>query len=485
MTMLTYTQLLNDTLSIYSSDGPLAAFDYIEERYQTVSGILPQLFNFRYALAAASGQKEKALDIFEDAIISHGFWYNHDYLNSDDDLDILRDDPRFTHCLKICKTREIEAKKASTFSYEFIEKVTQMTLDQHLIVFHGNQENVQYTAPYWQQTATEQYDKVFYQSPTLDFTNGHLWLDSIDGYGEIFSHLRQYKNRVMSGFSAGGHMALHSALKHPEYTTGLILVAPWLPDLSIVHSQISILKDNEIPLYIICGDQDEDCLECTEAFVTLLEKNCIPYSYKKIAGLSHDYPVLFEKELKEGLRYIEGHHQILRAIQKTVKTIKISTILDMGIGTGRLSAALYDDGYKVTGIDYSKDMIDLAAKKMPCAELILRNFKDGLPKQLSGQSYDAIISSFAIHTLRDSEKLHLITDLYQHLSYGGVIIIGDTAFESKEALNSYLDGVCDPATSDKHYYCNESLAEELKNMGINSSYEQVSCSTGLLKIIKV
>lgn len=382
-------------------------------------------------------------------------------------------------------TQSFNFSSDATFSYELVEKVTQTILDQHLIVFHGNQENIQYTRPYWQHSATKQYDKVFYQSPTLDLSSGHLWLDTIDCYGEIFSHIQQYKNRIVSGFSTGGHMALHSVLKHPEYTAGLILVAPWIPDLTAIETQIHILKEHELPLYIICGDQDEACLECTEAFIALLEKNGIPYSYKKLLGVSHAYPILFEKELKVALHYIEGHHQILRAIQKTVKTIKVTTILDMGIGTGKLSASLYDDGYKITGIDCSKDMIDLAAKKMPCAELILRNFKEGLPKQLKEESYDAIISSFALHTLRDVEKIHFIKDLYKYLSYGGVIIIGDTAFESKASLNYYLETTNNPINSNNYYYCNDSLSQELKNIGINISYEQISSSTGLLTIIKV
>ena len=49
-------------------------------------------------------------------------------------------------------------------------------------------------------------------------------------------------------------------------------------------------------------------------------------------------------------------------------------ILDIGFGTAVLTAKLYQDGYTITGIDFSKRMIEIAQQKMPGARLIQYDF---------------------------------------------------------------------------------------------------------------
>lgn len=53
---------------------------------------------------------------------------------------------------------------------------------------------------------------------------------------------------------------------------------------------------------------------------------------------------------------------------------KITTILDLGCGTGRHASLLQKMGFKVTGIDLSEDMLKIARKKSPKSTFIQMDF---------------------------------------------------------------------------------------------------------------
>lgn len=82
---------------------------------------------------------------------------------------------------------------------------------------------------------------------------------------------------------------------------GYIFVAPWLPEVEEWEKLLNTLKDRSIKGYIVCGDQDEDCFECTQKFVALLQKKNIEYKYKVIEGLNYDYTENFEESHEKQL----------------------------------------------------------------------------------------------------------------------------------------------------------------------------------------
>ena len=59
-----------------------------------------------------------------------------------------------------------------------------------------------------------------------------------------------------------------------------------------------------IKSYIICGDKDEDCFEGTNKFVDMLNQRNIPNIYKVVEDLNHDYPINFDNELEEAIKFI-------------------------------------------------------------------------------------------------------------------------------------------------------------------------------------
>ncbi|SVC54106.1 uncharacterized protein METZ01_LOCUS306960, partial [marine metagenome] len=54
--------------------------------------------------------------------------------------------------------------------------------------------------------------------------------------------------------------------------------------------------------------------------------------------------------------------------------IREGHIVDLGCGSGILAKSLADNGYTITGVDLSHDMITLAKKRVPNANFVTSSF---------------------------------------------------------------------------------------------------------------
>lgn len=129
-----------------------------------------------------------------------------------------------------------------------------------------------------------------------------------------------------------------------------------------------------------------------------------------------------------------GYKSILNKIFNEVMKKKKSTVLDIGFGTGVLTAKLYENGHLIDGLDFSPRMIELAQSKMPKANLIEWDISNGLPEKVLDKKYDSIISTYALHHLPDEGKVSFIESLLPLLKDSGKIYIGDIAFQSRDHL---------------------------------------------------
>jgi len=174
-----------------------------------------------------------------------------------------------------------------------------------------------------------------------------------------------------------------------------------------------------------------------------------------------------------------GYKDVLSTVYKTVRE-KMGTVLDIGFGTGALTQKLYNDGYKITGIDFSESMIDIAQEKMPKAELIQYDFTDGLPKILEGKSFDWIISTYAIHHLTDEQKKIFIHELMKHITSGGAIIFGDVAFQTKEDLEQAKKRDQEQWDEEEVYLVADEVKKMFPEWEIN--FKKISYCSGVITI---
>jgi len=113
--------------------------------------------------------------------------------------------------------------------------------------------------------------------------------------------------------------------------------------------------------------------------------------------------------------------QELKLIQSL--TPKPAKILDIGCGTGRHLLPLIKMGYKVTGIDPSKGMLQVLKAKDPTADVINADFFE-LPE--SKEKYDLIImmwNTFNEISLTRAQALILLAKCSHALAPNGMILI--------------------------------------------------------------
>ena len=62
-------------------------------------------------------------------------------------------------------------------------------------------------------------------------------------------------------------------------------------------------------------------------------------------------------------------HQYGNSLINLIDGDNRGTVLDLGCGNGALSKVMHDKGYEVTGIDASKELLDIAKKDYPDIQL--------------------------------------------------------------------------------------------------------------------
>ena len=152
-----------------------------------------------------------------------------------------------------------------------------------------------------------------------------------------------------------------------------------------------------------------------------------------------------------------GYKEVLNAIYGRVMSKNGKKVLDIGFGTGVLTKKLYDSDIEIYGVDFSEEMINLAAPKMPKAVLIKHDFSKGLPPGLKDKSFDFIICTYAIHHLTDTDKVDFINELMTLLNEDGEILLGDVAFETRKELELCRDEAGDDWDNDEIYIVKEEL----------------------------
>ena len=309
MKKVTYTRLINRTLEIYRKGDNLEAYNFITENYKGIKGNLAQIYNFRYSIANEAGLEELALQLMREAIVEKGFWYQYNYLIEDEDLKSLNKYKEFGELLDICKKRESEAKRDEKPALKIImlNKIDEKYKHPLIIALHGDQENIEITEDYWCSCVDKNLILALPQSSQIQFSEGYEWKDIEKGARELKEHyeniLERYNidsdNIIIGGFSAGGRVALYSILKDMIQVKGFILVAPWLPEIDEWAPLLDKIREKGIKSYIVCGDKDDDCYECTRKFTDLLSSKNISYELKIFKDLDHNYPDNFNEILLE------------------------------------------------------------------------------------------------------------------------------------------------------------------------------------------
>ncbi len=123
-----------------------------------------------------------------------------------------------------------------------------------------------------------------------------------------------------------------------------------------------------------------------------------------------------------------GYNAALEWVASESNKIRPGRILELGSGTGSLTAQIknYDS---IICVDASSEMVKHARQKLgnnPKISFKICDFLEFL--ESNNSEFDAILSTYALHHLTESEKRMLFDGLIPLLQPGGVFVIGDLMF---------------------------------------------------------
>ncbi|MDD2647874.1 MAG: class I SAM-dependent methyltransferase [Eubacteriales bacterium] len=192
--------------------------------------------------------------------------------------------------------------------------------------------------------------------------------------------------------------------------------------------------------------------------------------YDESVGVSDD----------EGTYPFAGYKNILGEIYRDALSRGAKTVLDIGFGTGLLSARLYENGCEIYGQDFSEEMLRIAQEKMPLAKLYRADFAKRIAGELLENKYDAIIATYSLHHLTDERKIELIKLLTGLLTESGRIYIGDVAFETREEMDKLASESAGEWDTDEIYF----VFDEMKKAFPRMKFKPFSHCAGLLTLDK-
>lgn len=192
--------------------------------------------------------------------------------------------------------------------------------------------------------------------------------------------------------------------------------------------------------------------------------------YDKSVGLSDE----------DGTYPFAGYRSVLNEIYNRVLSLSGKDVLDIGFGTGTLTAKLYEQGRRIFGQDFSAEMIRLAQEKMPEAKLYQGDFSLGLREELKQHQYDAVIATYSLHHLTDSQKVCFLKELLTLLNEGGCICIGDVAFQTRAELEQCKAQVGSGWDDDEIYFVFDEISQFFPQM----EFQRISHCAGLLYLKK-
>lgn len=160
--------------------------------------------------------------------------------------------------------------------------------------------------------------------------------------------------------------------------------------------------------------------------------------------------------------YTELHQQVFDIVHAREGV----SVLDLGCGTGKLTARILEAGHPVTAVDFSGQMLQAAAHNAPGATFVQGELTQ-VPDLLAGQTFDCIIAVYALHHLPDAEKYALLTALREHLNPEGVIVLGDVSFPDRDGLEAVREAYEEEWDDSEFYLVREELEQALPQFDVD------------------
>lgn len=169
-----------------------------------------------------------------------------------------------------------------------------------------------------------------------------------------------------------------------------------------------------------------------------------------------------------------GYDKVVAAVVAGAQIDRNHRVLDLGAGTGNLTAKVVGLAGEVWGNDFSEEMLVQAREKVPQAHFVRCDVRDSWPPKLPS-TLDRIVSTYVFHEFDDAAKLRLLADLArQRLRPGGRLVIGDVAFPDEVAQDVCRQNATNAWDDTEHYWIASRIIPQLEDAGFIVDYKQIS-----------
>lgn len=175
-----------------------------------------------------------------------------------------------------------------------------------------------------------------------------------------------------------------------------------------------------------------------------------------------------------------GYERVLARVVELANPAPGMAMLELGPGTGNLTAQLAARGAAVWALDFSAEMLARARARVPAAHLAQAHLLGDYPPDFH-RPFDAVVSTYTFHEFPLPDKLALLRRLFaEHLRPGGAVLIGDIGFPTAAARDAVRDDAGD-GWDDEHYWIMDNV-QPLRDLGLRLHYEQLSPCAVVLEL---
>ncbi len=148
-------------------------------------------------------------------------------------------------------------------------------------------------------------------------------------------------------------------------------------------------------------------------------------------------------------------------------------VLELGPGTGNLTARLVAAGAAVWALDFSAEMLARAQAKVPTVIFAKARLMDEYPPDFR-HPFARVVATYTFHELPATDKAALLRRLFaEHLAPDGRVVIGDIGFPdaaAREAVKQRAGGAWD----EEYYWLADETADMLTGLNLRHAWEQIS-----------
>jgi len=201
-----------------------------------------------------------------------------------------------------------------------------------------------------------------------------------------------------------------------------------------------------------------------------------------LTASSYDFDLL-DYEKSGFFPYADYHHLLdsIASYMSSHQHLDQIKVLDLGVGTAELYTKVEPSRLDLDGVDFSRNMLEIARLKVPNGKFYEHDFLCGLPDEIRNEKYDFIVSTFVIQHLEEDQLIEFIHYCLDKLSPFGKIILGDNIFLDEHEKKSAFEKAGDSWRNDLHFHVYNQIVSKIKEH-LALSFMKITSSSGIIII---